>query len=139
MDAALDRFINPQSEHFTQALAEIRVGRKRSHWMWFIFPQLDGLGSSPMAKYYGIKDIDEADQFLHHPQLGRNLVKITKVLYDLTGKTADEIFGYPDHLKLLSSMTLFSQVRETSRIFDQVLSKYFDGKSDQLTLQLLGR
>lgn len=139
MDVALERFINAQNAHFSQALAEIRSGSKRSHWMWFIFPQLDGLGSSTMAKYYGIKDIEEAGQFLQHPLLGSNLLEITRALYDLSGKTAEEIFGYPDHLKLRSSMTLFAQIEESNAIFQHVLSKYFGGSPDPLTLQLLGR
>mgnify|MGYP003574904033 CR=1 FL=1 len=139
MDAALDRFIKAQNEHFPQALAEIRSCKKRSHWMWFIFPQLDGLGSSSMARHYGIRDIEEAGQFLQHPLLGSNLLEITRALYDLSGKTAEEVFGYPDHLKLRSSMTLFAQIEESNAIFQQVLSKYFDGKPDPLTLQLLDR
>ena len=138
MDTPLDRFINAHENYFAAALSEIRSGKKRTHWMWFIFPQLSALGSSPTSKHYGITDLEEAYQFLHHAVLGKNLVKVSSALYELNNKTAEDIFGYPDYLKLRSSMTLFSLVRNTSPIFAQIISKYFDNKPDPITWRMLG-
>lgn len=137
MDTALDRFIHAHDNHFADALAEIRSGRKRTHWMWFIFPQLKGLGSSETANYYGIRDLEEASKFLQHPIFGNNLIRICKVLTALNGKTAYEIFGTPDDLKLHSSLTLFSLLKETDPIFRQLIDKYFDGRPDGQTFNLL--
>ncbi|MFN0256794.1 DUF1810 domain-containing protein [Pedobacter ureilyticus] len=139
MEANLDRFIKAQEENYSEAIAEIRSGQKKSHWMWYVFPQLKGLGISETSNYYGLRNIDEANNFLHHPILGENLVRICKALEGINGKSAYEIFGTPDDLKLHSSLTLFSLVKETNPIFQQLINKYFDGKPDQLTLKLLGK
>lgn len=139
MDTNLERFITAQARSYETALSEIRNGRKQTHWMWYIFPQLKGLGKSQTADYYAIRDIREATAYLHHPTLGRNLVKITKLLLATSGRTAAQIFGDPDDLKLRSSMTLFCKVRDTSPIFAQVLNKYFDGRPDLRTLVLLSK
>lgn len=139
MEANLDRFIKAHEENYSEAIAEIRSGKKRSHWMWYVFPQLKGLGSSETANYYGLRNIDEATEFLHHPILGENLVRICKALEGINGKSAYAIFGTPDDLKLHSSLTLFSLVKETNPIFQQLINTYFDGKPDQLTLKLLAK
>lgn len=139
MEANLDRFLKAHEENYSKAIAELRSGQKRSHWMWYVFPQLKGLGSSETADYYGIRNIDEATNFLHHPILGKNLIRICKVLEGINGKSASEIFGTPDDLKLQSNLTLFSLVKETNPIFKQLINKYFDGKPDQRTLELLGK
>lgn len=107
--------------------------------MWYVFPQLKGLGRSETANYYGLRNIDEATNFLHHPILGENLVRISKALEGINGKSAYEIFGTPDDLKLHSSLTLFSLVKGTNPIFQQLINTYFDGKPDQRTLKLLGQ
>lgn len=137
MSKDLDRFIAAQNKSYDTALAEIKSGRKHSHWMWFIFPQLKGLGYSQTAKYYAIEDLDEATAYLQHPILGKNLVGISKAVFELERKTAREIFGTPDDLKLRSSMTLFAQVSDSHPIFKRIIDKYFDGKPDPLTLALL--
>ena len=133
----LIRFLEAQNQVYLKALAEIKNGRKESHWMWFIFPQLKGLGRSTTAEFYGITDLDEAEAYLLHPILGRHLIEISKVLLSLENKTAAQIFGSPDDLKLLSSMTLFSNAKNTNPVFEQVIAKYFNGKPDEHTLQLI--
>ena len=133
----LDRFIEAQNKSYETALAEVRSGRKHSHWLWYIFPQLKGLGYSQTAKYYAIEDLAEATAYLQHSILGKNLVRISKALFELERKTAHEIFGTPDDLKLRSSMTLFAQVRDTHPIFRRIIDKYFDGKPDPVTLEQL--
>lgn len=133
----LDRFLDVHSQSFAQALAEIRAGRKTSHWMWYIFPQIKGLGQSETAKFYGIKNYEEAVYFLTHSKLGVNLITISKASLQVNGKTASQIFGYPDDLKLHSSMTLFANVKNCNSVFSEVLEKYFNGEQDQGTLQLL--
>lgn len=133
----LNRFIKAQQNNYIQALAEVRDGRKRSHWMWFIFPQLKGLGSSETANYYGIKNGAEATANLQHPVLSPRLIEISKALLDLQDLSATEIFGHPDDLKLHSSMTLFSLTDIANPVFNQILEKYFSGAKDQKTLGLL--
>ncbi len=133
----LDRFITGQKNVYPQALAEIRRGQKTSHWMWFIFPQLKGLGHSSNALYYGITDLAEATAYLRHPTLGPRLIEISKALLPLPGKNATRVMGSPDDLKLHSSMTLFAQVKPTDPVFSQVLEKYFHGKEDSQTIALL--
>jgi uncharacterized protein (DUF1810 family) len=135
----LDRFITAQQKIYPQALAEIRQGRKTSHWMWFIFPQLKGLGQSPNALYYGVTDLAEATAYLRHPVLGPRLVEISHALLLLPGKNATTVMGSPDDVKLCSSMTLFSQVVEANHVFSQVLEKYFQGKEDARTIALLAQ
>lgn len=131
----LERFIEAQLNCYTQALAEIQNGRKQSHWMWFIFPQLKGLGRSDTANYYGINNVDEAAAYLQHPVLGPRLIEISRAVLEVQGHTVADIFGYPDDLKLFSSMTLFSMADAADPVFEQVLTKYFKGSRDQMTLQ----
>ena len=137
MNTGLERFIDAQHNSYAYALAEIKSGKKKSHWMWFIFPQITGLGESETSKYYAIKDIEEAANFLHHEILGNRLIEISKELLMLENNNARAIFGFPDYLKLQSSMTLFSQVENTHEVFLQVLDKFFDGQSDNNTIQIL--
>ena len=134
----LDRFVEGQRQTFDIALDEVRNGKKRSHWMWYIFPQLKGLGFTDISKYYAIRDLNEAKAFLRHTILGTRLLTITSALLELECRDAYKIFGTPDELKLKSSMTLFSLADdETNNIFQQVIIEFFDGKRDQKTLHLL--
>jgi uncharacterized protein (DUF1810 family) len=136
----LDRFVRAQSGVYEQACAELRTGRKRTHWMWFIFPQIKGLGSSEMAMRYAIASIEEARAYLEHPVLGPRLRECTGIVVELEGREIDQIFGYPDDLKFHSSMTLFSKAAEISEedlVFSQALDKYFEGKEDPGTVQRL--
>ncbi|MDJ0679200.1 MAG: DUF1810 domain-containing protein [Xenococcaceae cyanobacterium MO_167.B52] len=132
----LSRFINAQNSIYDRVLAELKRGYKQSHWMWYIFPQLDGLAQSSKSKYYAIKSQEEAVAYLNHPILGLRLLECANIVYKMEGKTASEIFGYPDDLKLKSSMTLFSTVASES-VFLNIINKYFQGKKDTKTLQLL--
>lgn len=133
----MQRFIQAQETSYPTALAEVRAGYKCSHWMWYIFPQLKGLGFSSTAQYYGINGREEAMAYLKHPVLGARLREITSMLLTLEGKSAVEIFGRTDAMKLCSSMTLFYAVSEDD-LFKKVLDKYYDGKPDGRTLALLG-
>jgi uncharacterized protein (DUF1810 family) len=134
----LDRFVEAQAGVYEQACAELRAGRKRSHWMWFVFPQIRGLGSSEMAVRYGISGQEEARAYLDHPVLGPRLLECAGIVVGLEGKTVGEIFGHPDDLKFHSSMTLFGEVEcPAERVFHQALKKYFGGKTDQATLERL--
>jgi uncharacterized protein (DUF1810 family) len=133
----LTRFLEAQETKYNQALSEIKKGKKQSHWMWFIFPQIAGLGFSEYNVYYAIKNLEEAAQYLDHPILGQRLVNITKAVLEINEKTANEIFGKPDDRKLKSCMTLFSQIKNTDPIFQKVLDKYFQGFKDEKTIQLL--
>lgn len=135
----LTRFLDAQNQVYLNALDEIRRGRKQSHWMWFVFPQLKGLGHSTTSEFYGITDLDEAESYLAHPVLGKHLVEISGQLLKIEGKTASEIFGSPDDMKLRSSMTLFSTAGNTHPVFKQVLEKYFSGIPDELTMKLLNK
>lgn len=137
MHKDLQRFINAHKEDFQIALSEIIAGRKKSHWMWYIFPQIKGLGFSDTSKYYAIESIEEAKEFLDHPELGQNLVSITSELLKLNNKNATSIFGTPDDIKLFSSMTLFSMISPENSIFQKVLDKFFSGKKDDNTIRLL--
>lgn len=132
----LGRFVDAHRNTYTSALKEIQFGKKQSHWMWYIFPQLRGLGHSHTSDYYGIADRNEAIMFLHHPILGRNLMEITKAMLAIDGKSADEILGRTDALKFRSSMTLFNSVSPNS-IFSEALHKYYKGKEDNRTLAML--
>jgi uncharacterized protein (DUF1810 family) len=134
----LRRFEIAQETVYPQALSELRAGEKRSHWMWFVFPQLDGLGSSRTARTYAIKSRDEAKAYLVHPVLGARLKECCDAILQVNGRNVSQILGYPDDLKLRSSMTLFSAVAADDRIFEEVLAKFFGGKADQRTLDLLG-
>jgi uncharacterized protein (DUF1810 family) len=133
----LNRFVSAQEGIYAQALAEIKSGQKRSHWMWFIFPQVDGLGFSAMSRRYSIKSLEEAHQYLQHPVLGSRLFECTQALLEVEGRSVAEIFGYPDDLKLKSCMTLFMQAAQPGSVFGDVLEKYFHGKQDKQTLRIL--
>ena len=133
----LNRFIEAQQNKYPDALNEIRNGKKETHWMWFVFPQISGLGFSEMSKIYAIKDLTEAQLYLQHPILGERLIRISKLLLSIRGKTALEIFGSPDHLKLKSSMTLFSSLQKTDMVFLQIIHQYFNGEKDIKTLSLI--
>lgn len=137
MNNNLERFVTAQERDYDTALSEIRAGRKHSHWMWYIFPQLDGLGKSEMAKRYGISDLTEATLYLGHPVLGPRLVEISKALLKLPERSATAIMGVPDDSKLRSSMTLFASVPEADPVFNAVLMKFFEGQRDEATLKLL--
>ncbi|TQM08965.1 DUF1810 domain-containing protein [Pseudonocardia kunmingensis] len=133
----LARFVDAQDSTYEQALSELRRGRKTGHWMWFVFPQIEGLGYSPMAQQYAISGLDEARAYLAHPVLGPRLVECARVVAGTTGRSAYEIFGSPDDLKLLSSMTLFARAASDTAEFQHVLDRYFDGKPDERTLERL--
>lgn len=133
----LQRFIDAQKNVYPLALEEIKNGRKQSHWMWFIFPQIQGLGFSATSKLYAIKDIREAEAFLKHPLLGSRLITISNELLKLNSNDAHTIFGSPDDMKLQSSMTLFSSLKNAGPVFDLVLQKFFKGIKDRNTLQRL--
>lgn len=133
----LERFLVAQKEAYPAALAEVRAGQKRSHWMWFVFPQIQGLGSSENARLYAVSGRAEAGAYLAHPVLGPRLTEISAALLDHAGKSAHEIFGPPDDLKLKSSMTLFASVSLSGSVFEQVLAKFFGGERDTETLRRL--
>lgn len=138
MEQDLNRFIKAQENSYDEALSEIKSGRKRSHWMWYIFPQYKGLGFSETSKYYSIKDLDEARRYLKHPILGERLKLITNELLALNENNANKVFGSPDDLKLKSSMTLFAAIDTSEEnIFNAVLDKYFNGQTDNKTLTLI--
>ena len=136
----LERFVRAQDGVYDQVCAELRSGRKRTHWMWFIFPQIKGLGSSEMAVRFAISSIEEAKAYLENPVLGERLRECARIVVGLDGRTAEEIFGYPDDLKFHSSMTLFAKAAEISEedlVFSQALDKYFGGREDAGTVQRL--
>ncbi|GAP71830.1 hypothetical protein SAMD00024442_19_35 [Candidatus Symbiothrix dinenymphae] len=132
----LDRFIASQQSQIEYVKEELAAGEKESHWMWFIFPQIDGLGYSATAQYYAIKSLDEAKAYLQHPILGSRLLECCQLLLGLQDKTAEQIFGFPDVLKLKSSMTLFLEASDNP-VFQQVLDKYYNGEKDDATLKIL--
>lgn len=135
----LSRFLEAQDRVYDRVLSELRSGRKRTHWMWFVFPQIEGLGYSSTTQYYSIKSKEEARQYLNHPLLGKRLRECAESILALEGLSASSIFGYPDDLKLKSSMTLFASVAEPQSVFSRVLEKYFQGNRDERTLALLDR
>jgi len=135
----LSRFVLAQEDDYEQALSEIRSGRKQSHWMWYIFPQLDGLGFSSTSKWYSIKSVEEAAAYLGHPVLGPRLMECAEAALRTEGRSAFEIFGSPDDVKLRSCATLFACVSPAGSVFDRLLGKYYQGKRDGKTLSLLGR
>jgi uncharacterized protein (DUF1810 family) len=134
----LDRFVIAQEHSYDIALSELRRGKKASHWMWFIFPQLVGLGTSSTARKYAIRSLDEARAYLDHPVLGPRLLECCKALLSVHGRSASDIMGYPDDLKLRSSMTLFALARPSDSEFDEVITMYFGGRQDSRTIELLG-
>ena len=133
----LDRFIKEQQRDFSTAYAELSQGRKRSHWSWWIIPQIVGLGMTATSHKYAIKSLDEAVAFLAHPYLGKNIREIAKVLLELESNDATAIMGYPDDLKLRSCMTLFAEAAPNEEIFQKVLDKFFNGEKDERTLEIL--
>jgi len=133
----LQRFLEAQDGIYDDALAELRAGRKRTHWMWFVFPQIAGLGRSATAVHYAIADLAEARAYLAHPLLGARLEECARAVLGVAGRTAHEIFGSPDDLKLRSSMTLFAQVAGPDSVFPRVLERYYGGEADARTLDLL--
>jgi len=133
----LQRFLNAQSSIYDQACSELRAGRKRTHWMWFIFPQLAGLGHSETARFYAIRSLAEAKAYLQHPVLGPRLVECTTLVTQIDGKTIHDILGSPDDMKFRSCMTLFEQAAAENTPFKEGLLKYFGGESDPLTLEHL--
>ncbi len=134
----IERFIAAQGQTFNSALNEIRAGRKQSHWMWYVFPQLAGLGSSPTARRYAVSGRAEAEAYLAHPVLGPRLVEIAEAALAVEGRTANAGFGSPDDMKLRSCATLFARAAPPGSVFERLLAKYFDGRPDERTLALLG-
>jgi len=136
----LARFLAAQDPVFTRACAELAAGHKQSHWMWFVFPQLRGLGSSPTAQHYAIGSLDEARAYLAHPTLGARLRRCTELVNRLEGRSAQQIFGHPDDLKFRSSMTLFARAAAgAAEPFEEALAKYFAGEEDPRSRELLTR
>ncbi len=137
MSYNLERFIKAQELDYKIALSEIRQGRKRSHWIWYIFPQLRGLGYSSMADYYGIENLEEAKAYLGDATLKARLIEISEALLSLPSNNASEIMGHPDDIKLFSSMTLFAEATGNVSVFQDVLDKFYEGKRDMTTIKLL--
>ncbi|MCR5577418.1 MAG: DUF1810 domain-containing protein [Oscillospiraceae bacterium] len=137
-ERGLDKYVRAQERDYADALREIKSGRKRSHWIWYIFPQMDGLGFSPTAQYYGIRDLEQAKDYMAHPVLGPRLVEISEALLELPSSDPGAVMGYPDDLKLCSSMTLFELAAPEEPVFGRVLDKFYGGRRDPLTLELLG-
>ena len=135
----LKRFTEAQYRDYEQALKEIKIGRKESHWMWYIFPQLKGLGRSYTSDFYGIENLDEAKAFLQDPYLGKNLQEIAAALLELDNDNATQIMGRPDDMKLKSSMTLFACADPENAVFEKVLEKFYNGHKDRRTLKMLSK
>ena len=133
----LKRFLDAQERDYSTALQEIKNGKKCSHWMWYIFPQIGGLGLSPTAQYYAIANIQEAKESMRNLVLKAHMLEMCAVLLQLDNKDATKIFGYPDNLKLKSSMTLFALAKPECEVFQKVLDKYFQGERDQRTIEIL--
>lgn len=133
----LERFVNRQKESYDIAYKELSQGMKQSHWMWWIFPQIIGLGMTSISKEYSIKSIEEARAFLEHPYLEQNIREICKVLLNIESNDANYVMGYPDDLKLCSSMTLFIEADPEEKVFQKVLDKFFNGRKDSRTLEIL--
>ena len=136
--SSLDKFVSAQKRDYATALQEIRNGRKRSHWIWYIFPQIQGLGMSSTAQFYGIKDLEEAKDYMEHPVLGPRLIEISEALLGLESSNPGAVMGFPDDLKLCSSMTLFELAAPEEKVFSKVLEKFYGGRRDELTLRILG-
>ncbi len=133
----LQRFISAQDRQYADAIGELRTGRKRSHWMWFVFPQIEGLGHSAIAQHYAIRSLAEARAYLYHPLLGARLKECTLTVIKTEAGSARDIFGYPDDLKFHSCMTLFAEIEEEDSLFEAAIAKYYDGKTDAATLDIL--
>jgi uncharacterized protein (DUF1810 family) len=134
----LSRFVHAQNRNYEEVISELRTGRKVSHWMWYIFPQVKGLGRSSMAKEYAIDSLSEAQAYLRHPLLGSRLIECSQLLLAIDGKRASDVFGSVDAIKLRSSMTLFTRADPQQTVFRQVLDRYFQGSEDPETIQRLG-
>lgn len=134
-----NRFIDAQDESYDAIVRELETGKKVTHWMWYIFPQIGGLGRSATTKFYAIRDKNEASAYLAHPILGQRLLECTKLLLTLENKSARDIFGDTDALKLRSSMTLFTSIAGGDSAYQEVIDKYFEGQPDQNTLDILSR
>lgn len=135
----LSRFLRAQADDYEQALSEITSGQKRTHWLWYIFPQIDGLAFSSTSKHYSIKSVEEAKAYLEHPVLGSRLLECAEAVVRVEGRSATAVFGSPDDLKLRSCATLFALVSPPGSVFDRLLGKYYQGEWDGKTLYLLGR
>jgi uncharacterized protein (DUF1810 family) len=137
----LQRFADAQDEGdtYAHALAELRAGRKTSHWMWFVFPQIAGLGRSATAQHFALESVEEAQAYLDHPRLGARLLECTRALAELSGATAEDVLGEVDAMKLRSSMTLFARAAPHQPLFQRVLDHYFGGEADAATDELIGR
>ena len=133
----LERFIDAQAPIYAQALGELRAGQKQSHWMWFIFPQIAGLGQSPTSRAYAIQSLQEAQAYLSHPVLGARLHECCQTLMNARGNSARDIFGSIDAMKLRSCLTLFAEADHDEALFHNLLEKYFDGEADEATLEIL--
>src|SRR5262245_50191341 len=135
----LARFLTAQDRHYSQVLNQLRAGQKTSHWMWYVFPQIQGLGSSDTARYYAIASLDEARAYLAHPVLGARLRECTALVNRVPNRSIVDIFGSVDAMKFRSSLTLFRAATRDSEVFQDALDKYFDGKADELTLGLVAK
>jgi len=133
--SSLERFVEAQEPVIEEVMAELRAGRKESHWMWFVFPQIQGLGHSAMARRFALSSLAEVKAYLRHPILGPRLRQCTQLVNAVEGRSIEEIFGYPDYLKFRSSMTLFAHATDDDQVFSDALRKYFGGAEDPLTLQ----
>ena len=133
----LERFIQAQQQVYVTVLSELNRGHKSTHWMWFIFPQIKGLGSSALTNFYAIKSLDEASCYLNHPLLGARLLECSEIILGFKDRSIGDIFAYPDDLKLLSCMTLFSKVAESRSVFDALIEQCFAGQPDARTLELI--
>lgn len=135
----LNRFLKAQDRDYADALAEIKAGHKRSHWIWYIFPQVKGLGFSSTSEFYGIDGLNEARAYMDNVVLRERIIEISEVLLTLDSSDAGDVMGYPDDLKLRSSMTLFAEAAPKEEVFQKVLDKFFAGKKDERTLEIIGR
>ena len=133
----LSRFIEAQETTYKGAMLELARGRKDSHWTWYIFPQIDGLGNSETTKIFSIKSLEEGRAYLEHPLLGQRLVESCEILLTLKDKSINEVMGIPDDLKLLSSMTLFETFSDANSVFTRIIEVYFDGERDEATLEII--
>lgn len=137
MNYNLDRFIKPHEKHYDIALSEIKEGRKKSHWMWYIFPQIKGLGNSNISEFYGIENLDEAKEYYNNKFLRDHLTEISNTLLSLDNNDITSILNYPDDLKLKSSMTLFMLVDPKEKVFSKVLDKNYNGEKDENTIKIV--
>jgi uncharacterized protein (DUF1810 family) len=135
----LARFIDAQEPVYENVLRELRAGRKRTHWMWFIFPQIHGLGHSATAQHFAIKSLDEARAYLNHPILGQRVLECARLVSEIKDRSVSEIFGFPDDLKFRSCITLFARAAKEPGIFGELLKRYFQGEEDSKTVEILAK